>query len=570
MYDLLIRNGRIVDGTGNPWYRADIAIQDGKIIRIAKNINEDARQILDANDQIVSPGFCDLHTHSDYTIQLNHKALSTLHQGVTTEGVGQCGISVYGISEEYQPYVQAEVSMFGSSTAKQFNIDWTSLGEWRQKVEMDGIGINLAPYVGHGSIRNSIMGIEGKGGERYDPTPDEMDKMKALVRQAMEDGAFGLSSGLRYPWGRNSTTEEVVELCKIVAEYGGIYISHMRSEEDTLIEAVDELIRISEKANLPGCLTHHKALFRENWGKPSETMRMIDRARENGQEIICDFYPWTHSAVGNLGSLFAGYFGSAAASDEEKQLATSDLLTTIQNVQIWKKIKQFTFENEEKEKTTNELRKKELAIRGVKAPELWSNDTFNYIVASATHPEFVGLNLKEAKAKLGLPDYMETARKIYLDDQGATLAAGGIISEDDVITILKHPYSSISTDGAAFDQFADLKDPLVWAHPRNYGTFAKVFQRYVREMKLLRLEEVVRKMTSLPLGFLGIRDRGIIREGMWADITIFDPQTITNLATYANPCVYPQGIHYVIVNGQVAIREGDYTGALAGKVLRNN
>jgi N-acyl-D-aspartate/D-glutamate deacylase len=215
-------------------------------------------------------------------------------------------------------------------------------------------------------------------------------------------------------------------------------------------------------------------------------------------------------------------------------------------------------------------RKKVLGERGIKAPELWHPATFNYIVYSRTYPHLEGKNLAEAAKILKFENFWDAARKIYLDDEGTTLTAAGFMCEEDIITILKHPVSSISTDGAAYDILPDTTSPLAWCHPRNFGTFAKVLQRYVREMKLLSLEEAVRKMTSLPLRFLGIQDRGLIQEGLYADITIFDAQKITNLATYANPAVYPQGIHYVLVNGQVALDNGKETGSLSGKVLSRN
>jgi N-acyl-D-amino-acid deacylase len=567
MYDLVIKNGKIIDGSGNPWFRGNIAIQDGKIVRISRSDLGEAQRMIDAQGLIVSPGFCDLHTHSDLTILFNKYARSSIHAGVTTEGVGQCGTGAYAFAEGYEQAIIMELVQYAKVPPDQIKVDWRSVGSWRKKVESAGTGINLAPYIPRGVVRGSVMGPEGQGGERYEPTPEEMDKMKTLVRESMEEGAFGLSTGLRYPWGRNSFTEEVVELAKVASEYGGIYISHMRSESDTLIESTNELVQICEEANMPGCISHHKSIFPENWGKVNETMRIIDRARAKGLEIICDFYPWTHAAEGNLGGTFLSPLITPEMSFDDIMATIDNLLELIMDGETWNKVKTTIHDGFAEEVEKNEVRKKVMAKKGIKAPELWNPATFNYIVHSRTHPETEHKSFREAARILGYEDFLDAARKIYVDDQGTTLTAGGIMAEEDVVTILKHPYSSVSTDGAAFDEQPDLTSPLVWAHPRNYGTYAKVLQEYVREQKILRLEEAIRKMTSLPMGFLGIRDRGLLREGAWADITIFDADKISNRASFALPAVYPEGIHYVLVNGQIALDKGKETHSLSGKVL---
>ena len=570
MYDIIIKNGTIVDGTGNPWYKANIAIQGEKIVKISRADLGEAKKVIDAKGLVVSPGFCDLHTHTDMSILYHQKALSSIHQGVTTEGVGQCGTGAYCFAEGYEGNMVEELIPYAATTPDNIRIDWHTLGEFREKVQTNGLGINLAPYIPSGTVRQSVMGVESKGGERFEPTAEEMQKMKDMVRQGMLDGAFGISTGLRYPWGRNTFTEETIELTKIVAEFNGIYISHMRSESDTLIESVQELIKICEEAGTPGCLSHHKAIFPENWGKVNETTRLVDKARARGTELNIDFYPWTHAAEGNLGGAFLGYLIEPEMSMPEIMQMLEDLPAVVRDDQKWEKVKEKAIAAVEKDEAANLERTKVLAERGIKAPALWHPATFNYIVYSRTYPHLEGKNLAEAAKILKIENFWDAARKIYLDDEGSTLTAAGIMCEEDIITILKNPVSSISTDGAAYDILPDTTSPLAWCHPRNFGTFAKVLQRYVREMKLLSLEEAVRKMTSLPLRFLGIQDRGLIQEGFYADITIFDAQKITNLATYANPAVYPQGIFYVLVNGQVALDNGKETGSLSGKVLSRN
>jgi N-acyl-D-amino-acid deacylase len=391
--------------------------------------------------------------------------------------------------------------------------------------------------------------------------------MKDHIRQAMEDGAFGISTGLRYPFGRYAFTDEVVELCKVVAEYGGIHISHMRSESDTVIESAREVIQISEETGVPGSITHHKAMFPENWGKVTETMRLIDEARARRLEVICDFYPWTHAAEGNLGGRFLQYLITPEDKPEDIKNYIDNLVEVISEGETWARIKKTAREMYEKEYEAYKVRKEVLGKKGINAPVPWNPETFTYIVHSETHPELISKNLREAAEILEMDDFWDAARKVYIDDQGKTLSAGGIMREEDVITVLKHPTSAISTDGSTSDVIPDTSAPFARAHPRNYGSFAKVLQRYVREMKVISLEEGVRKMTSLPTKFLGISDRGLIAEGMWADVTIFDPQKITNKATFADPAVYPDGIHYVLVNGQIALDQGKETDVLAGKVL---
>jgi len=568
MYDIIIKNGIIIDGSGNPWYRADVGIRDGKIETISRLPLKDGKHVIDAGNKVVAPGFCDLHTHSDTTILWHKNARTSIHAGVTTEAVGQCGQAVYGYADGFQQMLMMDILATAQANPADVKIDWRTLSEWREKVNAQGVGINIAPYLGQGTIRFSVMGVEGQGGERIHPTAEEMEKMKALVREGMEQGAFGLSTGLRYPHGRNCTTEEVIELVKVVKEYGGIYISHMRSEEDALIESARELIRICEETGVPGSMTHHKAVFVENWGKPTETMRLIDQARARGVDVICDQYPWEHAAEGNLGQLFLDGLMTPEMSIEHILQMHADIPCLIQKPEVWEKLKKNHFEGVAKAMSANETRIKELAKFGVAAPKLWDPQYFHYIVRSETHRDVEGKNLAEITRLWGMEDYMETAKKLYVDDEGGTMSAGGVMSEEDIITILKHPTSCVSTDSAAYDRAWDLDSPLAWAHPRNYGSFAKVLGHYARDMKVFSLEEAVRKMTSAPMRFLGIHDRGLVKEGYWADITIFDPKTVANKATYQSPCVFPEGIPTVLVNGQIALEDGKETGVLAGRVLQ--
>ncbi|MEM3616038.1 MAG: amidohydrolase family protein, partial [Candidatus Methanomethylicia archaeon] len=281
-FDVAIINGRIVDGTGNPWYKANIGISDGKMALITKS-KIDGELLVDANGFIVAPGFIDIHSHSDMGFRnlIYNKATNRVMQGITTEAVGNCGSSAYGWTKEYAEKYQERLKRFGFK----YEIDWTRLSEWRRKVEERGYAINIAPFVGFGTIRTSILGEEGEGGEKSEISKEELNEMKKLLREAMDDGAFGLTAGLEYSVQRNAYTEELIEMCKVVAEYNGLFMAHIRSEEEMLIEAVKEFIRICEETGVSGSISHHKSCHPDSWGKPFETIRLIKEARGRGVDV---------------------------------------------------------------------------------------------------------------------------------------------------------------------------------------------------------------------------------------------------------------------------------------------
>lgn len=558
--DIVIQNGMIADGSGNPWFKADFGIKDGKIVEISRTKLEGNGKTINAEGLVVSPGFIDLHTHSDRSVVMHNRCENYLRMGVTTMGGGQCGSSIFPITERILERMPEEMAS---------EVDWTTLAGWRKHMEAKGVGANLAPYVGFGSLRRCVMGVEGEGGERYEPTEAEMGEMKSHLDQAMREGAFGLSTGLRYSEQRNAFTEEVIELARVVAKYGGMYISHMRSESDRLIEACKELIEICEKANIRGCYSHHKAMFPENWGKPSETMRLLDEARARGLEIYCDQYPWEYARETNLGTWFRGQLDPEEKKTEPVTL--EELVDAMRDPERWEMIKQGAVRAYDEEVEKNEERKRALGERRVAVSAIWNPETFDYVVYSKTRSDLVGKNLRGVAEAMGLEDFWEAARELYIADEGLIYVAAGGMREADMITILKYPTTSVSTDASALDlskiPFSEMSQRLSPGHPRGWGTFPKVLQRYVREMGVLRLEDAVRKMTSLPAQFLDVKDRGAVRKGCWADITIFDLERIENRATYAEPTLYPLGIHYVIVNGQVVIEKGEHTGSLPGKIL---
>jgi N-acyl-D-aspartate/D-glutamate deacylase len=566
MLDILIKNTCVVDGTGNPWYRAEVGIKDGRIALISHCIEQAAARVIDAGGMVTCPGFIDVHTHSDRTALVHRTAASSVHQGVTTEGVGQCGMSPYPLSDAVRHLARKMMAeMSHVKPSEHPAVDWTDLEGWRSAVNDNGISINLAPYVGHGTLRTLAMGPEGKGGEAIYPTSEQMNTMKALLERAMDQGAFGMSTGLRYAPGRNSTTAEVVELVQVASRYGGVHISHMRSEEEFLISAVREIIEISDKASIRSSITHHKAMFPENWGKPNETLRMLDRAREQGTQVVADQYPWLFSSMSNLNSHLLPVLPARETAPD-----TAYITACLRDDAVWAKMYQGLVSTYEDEVRRNRERKDSLIPQGVMVPDIWDPAVMKHIAYSPAHPEIDSMSLGEAARALGEKDAFTLLRRLYLDDEGRTLIKGGDMCEEDLIAIMKWPYTSVSTDSWIYDDYPDVLGPGSTPHPRNYGSFPIVLQRYTRDLKVLRLEDAVRKMTSLPAAFLGLKDRGTLREGACADLVVFDPQTVRNNATYAEPCRHPDGIPYVLVNGAITIDSGIHTGAMAGRVLRRD
>lgn len=550
VFDIVIKNGKIFDGTGNPWFRANIGIKDGIISKITRKSDIKAERVIDARGHAVIPGIVDIHSHTDFSIIWNNRAKNRLKQGITTDVVGNCGLSSYGFKREFEGKISGWLS---SMARRHIEVDWNTLAQWRKKIENMGIGINIVPFIGFGTVRRSVMGDEGEGGERNEPEEYELDEMKSLVEEAMRDGAFGLTSGLEYPPQRNAYTEEIISLAKVASSHGGCYMSHIRSEDDFLIEAVEEFIRICREADIPGCISHHKACNPRVWGKSEETLKLISEARGRGLEIICDAYPWLYVAICDVGFFFLKPGDSIEAKRDE-------ILRSMKNEDEWPMLKQDAKMRYEEESKLIEETKEKLKRKGTPGRIPWDPTTYYIITYSRSHPELEGRNFTEAAEMLKIEDPWDAMRGLYLADGGSTCVATGSMDERDLIAILKAPFTAISTDASAEDEPRSL-------HPRGYGTYPLLFEKYVREEGILSLEEAVRKVTSLPAGFLGLEGRGLIREGFWADLVIFDPSSIKNKATYAEPTLYPEGISHVLVNGEPTIDEGELTGSLSGRIL---
>jgi N-acyl-D-amino-acid deacylase len=484
-YDLVIRGGAIIDGTGAPRFQAAVAVLDGRIAAVGA-AEGPARQVIDATGRVVAPGFIDVHAHDDAAV-LTTPMDFKLMQGVTTDIVGNCGAGVAPAlpgGSRGLPGVEMVLGSLPPAT-------WDTFGEYMDTVDRAELALNVGCFVPHGIVRARHLGMD-----RRAPSEGELAAMRADVDEGMAAGALGLSTGLIYIPGTFAETAEVIALTEVSARHGGIYMSHIRDESERLLEAVDEAIKIGGEAGCPVEISHHKASARSVWGKTADSIAMIEKARESGTDVTFDVYPYT---------------------------AGSTILS---------------------------------AARGV-SREI---EPDSIIVASVNeHREYEGKTLEEIGAALGIDDPREIINRV-LSDEPAAVAVFFSMDEDDVRRVMAHPLCMIGSDG--------IPSPTGKPHPRLYGTFPRVLGTYVREEKLFTLEEGVRKMTSLPAQRMNLPGRGEIREGFAADLVIFDPDRIADRATYQDPRQYPDGIDYVIVNGEVAAEKGRQTESRAGRLLR--
>jgi len=499
-FDLVIRNARIVDGTGSPWYRGDLAVKGDTIARIAPRIDAPAARVIDAAGKVVAPGFIDIHTHARRGIFQVPTADNYVRQGVTTLIEGPDGSSPLPI----RPFLE--------------------------RIESAHITPNFALFVGQGSIRDAVIGPVNRKA-----TDAEIEKMRGLVRQGMEDGAFGLSSGLFYVPGTFTPTAEVIELAKVAGRMGGIYISHMRDEATGVTQSVRETIEIGEKGGLPTQVTHHKIIGKANWGKSADTLKLIDEARARGVDATIDQYPYTASSTSIQAALMPAY---------ALEGGRPEVLKRLQNASM-----------------RSELRKETARLI---LEERGGGDPNNVQLARCDWDHALdGKRLGDVTKGRGLEPTIDNAAEtaLWIVEKGGCSGIFHAISEDDLQRILKHPATMIGSDGEVpiFGQ----ANP----HPRSYGTFVRVLGRYVRDLKTITLEDAVRKMSSFPAQRLGLADRGVLREGMKADIAVFDPATVADRATFEQPHQYAVGVTQVIVNGQVAFDEGTMTPARPGRVL---
>lgn len=499
-YDIVLSGGRIVDGTNSPWYRGDIAIAGDTIVRIAPSISAPAARVIDLKGLVVAPGFIDIHTHARRGIFDLPTAENYVRQGVTTLVEGPDGSSPIPL----KPFLA--------------------------KVAATRIAPNFLSFMGQGSIRSEVIGTTNRRA-----TPDELERMRALVRQGMADGAFGLSSGLFYVPGNFTSTDELVELARVAGQMGGIYISHMRDEAKGLVDSVRETIAIGERGGLPTQVTHHKVIGKKYWGASVETLRLVDEARARGVDATIDMYPYTASST-SIGSALLPAWAQEGGRD-----------ATLKRL---------------KDPSTRE--KIEAATTALIMDERGGGDPKNVVVARCEwDPSLAGMDLAAITARRGFPVTIANAADtaLWIVERGGAQGIFHAIGEEDLQRILVHPASMVASDGEI---------PLFGKdhpHPRSYGTFARVLGVYVREKKLLPLESAVQKMSSFPAQRLGLTDRGVLRQGLKADIVVFDPAKVRDTATFEKPHSYAEGVHVVLVNGQVVFESGRMTDARPGRVL---
>jgi N-acyl-D-amino-acid deacylase len=518
-YDILIKDGKIIDGTGNVWYKSDVAVEKGKIAAIGRDLGR-ADQVINADGHIVSPGFIDIHSHSDLPVLIDPMAHSKIRQGVTTEVVGQCGNSAAPMYESLLAYRE----QFGrSSVPDDFVYSWTNMESYLDLLDKQGIALNIAAVLGHGTVRANVIGHENRP-----PTADELEAMKNHVRDAMKQGAWGMSTGRIYPPSVYGDQAEITELNKVVSEYDGIYFSHIRGEGDTLLDAVVEACEIGRDGGTPVQIAHFKASGVENWGKTKESLALVEKYRGMGVEVTFDQYPYIASSTG-LTALLPHWAHDGGAT----------------------KMLEVLKDPAKKEKIRKELR-------------------LNYgwdkilVTNAKNNPKYNGKHIKEISEMMELEPFEAYIQLLIMENTQVPSVMFGM-TEEDVRRVMRSPYGMVGSDGSAISPQGIWENMV--PHPRLYGTFPRVLGYYVRE-GVLSLQEAVRKMTGAPAQKMGFKDRGLIREGFKADITVFDPEKVKDVATFTDPQRYAAGIPYVIVNGEIVIEKGEHTSKLPGVALR--
>jgi N-acyl-D-amino-acid deacylase len=497
-YDLLITNARIVDGTGNPWFRADVGVKNGRISRIGHINPGDAARVIDARGQIVAPGFIDVHTHVE-SIYRQPDAENFVRMGVTSLVTGNCGTSE------------------------------TNIAQFLGKIRTTPLAVNLATLIAHGSVRREVLGLENRA-----PTPAELQRMEAIVEQAMKDGAVGLSTGLIYVPGTYAKTDEIVALARVAARYNGVYATHMRNEGNEVLAAIRESLQIGEQAGMPVEISHFKISSRKLWGQSAQTIGLVREARRRGQVVTVDQYAYPASST-SLDSRLPSWLLEGGREEGKKRLAERDV----------------------RERVLREM-KETLKESGFK--------DFDYAVVAGyePNPSFNGKSIaaitRDVRGKKDVKSQIEQMIEMYMAGGAAMIYHG--MSEADVQNIMREPFTMIASDSGVRRIGEGVP------HPRGYGNNARVLGHYVRELKLLSLEDAIRKMTSLPAQTFNLRDRGLLREGFAADLVIFDDATIIDRATFEEPHQYPTGISYVIVNGEPVVAEGQMTEARPGQPLK--
>ncbi|MCP4630298.1 MAG: D-aminoacylase [bacterium] len=525
MYELLIKNGKIIDGSGNPWLAADVAIADGKIAGIGQLDDAGADQIIDAGGKFVCPGFVDGHSHSDLLILDNPLAEQKIMQGITTENMGLDGMSVTPIQKKDIPGWQRHLAGLAGNS----DVDWCweSFADYLDAVDRRRVATNVCSYVGLGTIRLMVMGMDDRPA-----SAEEIQQMQRIAAEAMEQGTRGISAGLIYPPSQYQSLDEIVEIAKVVRGYDGIFDVHMRSESDGIAGAIEEVLTIGKQSNIPVLITHFKIRGRNNWGRASALLQMLEDARKQGVDVTIAQYPYTAGST-ILHAVIPPWYHSKGPDH---------LIAMLRD---------------EREPIKRDIRER-MDWENFSAVVGWDK-IFVTSVVSEANKAFEGKHIAEIAAIRGNTDPADAAMDLLVEENLAVGMVNFGLSEEDVVEIMSSPTVSFITDGLLGGNMP---------HPRTYGTCPRILGRYVREQQVMSWEEAVRKMTSLPARKLRLKNKGMIAERYDADIVVFDPATVIDTSTYEAPRSFPDGIDWVVVNGQVVVKDGEHTGVRNGKAIR--
>ena len=531
-FDLVITNGHIIDGTRSPWYSGDVGIRNGRIAAIG-NLSAAARQhTIDARGKVVAPGFIDMLGQSEMTILVDPRLPSKIFQGITTEITGEGGsaapLNDTIIATDRDSYEHYKISP-----------DWRTFRQYFLRLEKQGMGINLASYVGATQVRRLVLGDVD-----VQPTPEQLERMKALVRDAMHDGAVGVSTALEYAPAPYAKTEEIIALASVASKFSGIYATHMRDESDSVLESIDEAVRIGREAHIPVEIWHFKAAGKANWGRMPDLAARVNKARAEGGDVTADTYAYT--AWFNTMSAFVPPW--AHDGGDAKLIERLKDPTTRARIRKDMETPSKGWDNEWQE---------------ISCPQ----DVMIGVVQNPALKTFQGKRLSEIAKATG-KDPMDALFDLLIEDKAFTNCAVFGMSEPDVALALQQPWVSVDNDSSGTSPEGILGEEH--PHPRAYGTFPRILRKYVREEKKLTLEDAIRKFSALPAQRMRLTDRGVLKQGMWADVVVFDPETVRDVATFDDPNRLSEGMEYVLVNGVPVIEGGKMTGALPGKVLRGS
>jgi dihydroorotase/N-acyl-D-amino-acid deacylase len=530
-FDVLILNGRVIDGTGAPWFRADVGINGDRITAIGELDGRKATTTIDASNLVVAPGFIDMLGQSEFNVLVDQRAASKITQGVTTEITGE-GASIAPLNEALVRSAQPTYDRF------KVTLDFRTLNDYFARLQKNRPAINVGTFVGAGGIRAYVIGNAQKPA-----APGDLEEMKKLVNQAMRQGALGVSTSLQYVPGRFASTDEIVELAKVAKQHGGIYISHQRSESGQIMSSLDEVFAVAERAAIPAEVWHLKTAYKANWGRMPEVLKRFDEARARGLDVTANMYPYDRASNGL----------DACLPLWVREGGLDQMLSRLKDPSLRERIKRDMDEPNAKD---------------------WENQWYGsgggagVMISTVLDPslrKWEGKNLVEIGKEMG-KDPRDAAMDLVVADKGETSVIISIMREDDVRLALSNPMISIGTDSAARAEDGPLSESK--SHPRAWGSFTRVLGKYVRDEKLMPLEDAIRRFTSRPAMRVGITDRGILRPGLKADITIFNPATVRDLSTFVDPTHYSQGIEHVLVNGVAVVAGGKITDGRPGQPIR--